>query len=115
MIKVKFNVVAEFCQELKHDGDAGKVERGILRTTKLTQMSTISPNIHYVFALASYSVEGQIVEFRKFCGEIWHIRDDEDKKAWDKAEAILKEIEDLVQGIAGIEVRAGCLDDDSKK
>jgi phage host-nuclease inhibitor protein Gam len=113
MIKVKFNSVAEFCQELKKD--AGKVERGILRTTKQTQMSSMSPNIHYVFALASYSIEGQIVELRKFCGEIWHIREDEDKKSWDKAEAVLKEIEDLVQGIAGVEIRAGHLEDDDTK
>ncbi len=112
MLKVKFNSVQEFCQELKKD--AANVDRGIIRTTKLTQMSTMSPNIHYVFALASYSIQGQIVEFKKFCGDIWGVNKDADEEVYEKAEKILKEIEDLVQGIQGVDVRAGVMEDEQK-
>lgn len=107
-MKVLFNRVNEFCMELKKDSP--KIDRSIVRATVRYKISTISPNIQHVFAMATYSVEGQVVELDHYCGDIWGINDTADQKVLDIAKAHLLKVEDTVKTF-GCEIRSGHLEE----
>jgi len=109
-MKVRFNRVEEFCTELEKDAE--KIDRRIVRCTKLFEVTKISTNIHYVFALATYVVEGQTVELRRYCGDIWQINKEKDKAAVDLADKALAAIEETCKRLK-LEVRAGYLEEQS--
>lgn len=108
-MRVKFNQVEEFCAELEKD--APLVDRRIVRCSNLWEVSKLSVNIHHLTFLATYSVEGEIVELRRYCGDIWRINQDADKKVLDKAEQVGKTIEEVCQRLK-LEVRAGYIEEE---
>jgi hypothetical protein len=107
-MKVIFNNVEEFCTELEKDTE--QVDRRIVRCTKLFKATKLSSNIHHIFAVATYATQGQIVELKRYCGDIWQVNAEEDKKAIDLAEKALKAVEETCQRL-GFEVRAGYLEE----
>lgn len=107
-MKVHFNEPSEFCDELEKD--KLKVDRGIVRTTFRFEPSKLSPNIHHVFALASYSVDGQVVEMEKYCGDTWGLHTGEDEKVHDRANNYIKTVESACQ-LCKLEMRAGTLEE----
>jgi len=112
MLKVKFNMVKEFCEEILNDKD--NIDRKIVRVTKSFTPSRMSPNIHIVSLLAGYSVSNQLVYLNRYCGEIWGINTESDKKIADKAEVGIDEITSVCLE-AGLEIRAGLLENGKDK
>ena len=107
-MKVKFNSPEEFCHEMEKD--KAKIDREIVRTTSKYVVSKMSPHIHHVFALATYSVNGQIVEMEKYCGDTWGVNKDSDREVLDKSTETLAAIEETA-GHCGCEVRSGILEE----
>jgi len=105
-MKVTFNQVEEFIDELERD--AGKVDRGIVRCTKLFEASRLSPNIRLVSIFSTYSVDGQVITLTRFCGDIWGINKEKDGEVIAKADEYLKSIEEACKRLE-LEVRAGAL------
>lgn len=107
MVKVKFNQPSEFCYEMEKD--ASNIDRGIVRTTLSYQVSSMSPNIHHVFAVATYSILDQIIEMEKFAGDIWRVNQEQDDKVLNQAGEYLKKIEDKAK-LLKLELRSGRLE-----
>lgn len=107
-MKVHFNEPKEFCEELVKDHL--QIERGIVRCTVRYETAKISPNIHHVIALATYSVAGQVVELEQYCGDVWRINKEEDQKVLDQADATIKLVEKFCQG-CDLQVRTGHLEE----
>lgn len=105
-MKVTFNQVEEFIDELEKD--AGKVERGIVRCTKLFEASRLSPSIRLVSIFSTYSVDGQVITLTRYCGDIWGVNNGKDEEVIAKADQYLKTIEDACKRL-GLEDRAGAL------
>lgn len=78
MATVKFNDIEEFCAEMEKD--ASDIERRIVRTTTMTRTSSLSPNIRHIIALATYSVDGQVIRLESYCGDLWGVNQDQDKQ-----------------------------------
>lgn len=108
MPRVKFNAVEEFCAEMERD--KSDIDRRIVRLTHLFQDSRLSPNIQHVLAVATYSVKGQVVRLERYCGDVWRINDEADKKVLDRAEAVHKAIKEACQRLE-LKVRAGILEE----
>lgn len=108
MLKVRFNMVDEFCEEMKKDKDI--IDRKIIRVTQSFTPSHMTPNIRIVEVLASYSVSGQIVRLEKRCGEFWGVNTKSDQDVIDKADEVMKIIKDKAAK-AGLQVRAGVLEE----
>jgi hypothetical protein len=106
-MKVRFNQTKEFCEELKKDAD--KVDRGIVRCSNLFENAKISPNIRYVTFVATYSIQGQIVELRDYCGDIWRMEQERDQKVYDKAKECYEAVEKTCDRLK-LEIRGGCLE-----
>lgn len=103
----KFNVVEEFCAEIEND--APEIDRGIVRITGVDRRSSSFANTHSIYAVASYSVNGQIVILESYCGEVWGINKETDQKVYARE----KEIRDAVAGTCdalGLKKRAGILE-----
>lgn len=107
VIKVTFTEVEEFISELGKD--VGKIERGLVRRTKIFTPSTISPIICDVSVFSAYTVEGQVVTFEHHCGPIWGINKEKDDGVISKANQYLNTIEEECKRL-GIECRAGKLE-----
>lgn len=113
-MKVKFNQVEEFCAELEKDAEGGVIDRRIVRCSSLWEASKLSLNIHHVSFLATYSVREEVIELRRYCGDIWRINQENDKKVLDKAEQIGKIIEEVCRRHK-LEVRAGYIEEKESK
>ncbi|MFA5186752.1 MAG: hypothetical protein WC551_09770 [Patescibacteria group bacterium] len=103
----KFNVVEEFCTEIEND--APEIDRGIVRITGLDRRSSSFANTHSIFAVASYSVKGEIVILESYCGEVWGINKEMDQKVFARE----KDIRDAVARTCdalGLKKRAGILE-----
>ncbi len=101
--QVTFNHTDEFLEELQKD--RAMIDRGIVRVTNQFVHSATSP-IRFAHAVATYSVDGQVVKLDRYCGELWGI-EREDAKT--KAE--LEATQELVRKACdGLEVRAGILE-----
>ena len=107
-MKVRFNQPQEFCEELEKDHF--QIERGIIRTTIRYEVSKMSPNIHHVFAVATYSVDNQVVEMEKYCGDIWRINQEQDDEVMARAKECLDTVENTAKS-CGCEIRSGSLED----
>ncbi len=113
MLKVKFNLVDEFCDELKKDfgphlEHAYEVNRRIVRVTGLTRPSSMSPNIRHHYVSASYSIQGQVIRLEQNCGELWGISTT-DKPVLDKEKEITDKLTQTIKEL-GLEQRAGILE-----
>ncbi len=103
---VKYNSVNEFCEEMKKD--TLLIDRGIFRVTKLYTASRASPNIDHLSVVSTYSVECQIVKLEYYCGDIWGIQE-QDEKRYKAAEEAISIISNTAAGLEGIEIRCGIL------
>lgn len=108
MSVVKFNDVEEFCAEIEND--APEIDRGIVRSTDMSRMSSVTPNIRHIFAMASYSVNGQIVILECYCGDVWGVKQDEDNKVYEKSEKIRQIVTKTCETL-GLHKRAGILEE----
>ena len=108
MATTKFNVVEEFCAEIEND--APEIDRGIVRITDMSRGSTVSPNIRHIFAMATYSVAGQVVRLECYCGDVWGINQETDKKVYEKAEKIRQTVAMTCENL-GLQRRAGILEE----
>jgi hypothetical protein len=107
-VTVVFNQVEEFIAELEKDAE--KVERGIVRLTKIFEGTKISPNIHHVSVFATYTVEGQLITLKRYCGDIWELGQGRDTEVIAKADGYLTTIEEACKRL-NLEVRAGAIQD----
>ena len=107
-MKVTFNQVKEFIAELYKD--EGKVERNLVRCTKLFEASRLSPNIRHVSVFSTYSVDGQVITLTRYCGDIWGINEERDAEVIAKADQLLMTIEASCKRL-GLETRAGMLEE----
>jgi hypothetical protein len=117
-VTVVFNQVEEFIAELEKD--AKKIERGIVRRTQLFESAKISPILQHVSVFASYTVEGQLITLKRYCGDIWgQVGDngpeqERNDRVIVKAEGYLKTIEEACKRL-NLEVRAGAIQGDRRK
>jgi len=102
----KFNVVEEFCAEMEND--APEIDRGIVRITGVTRSSLSSP-ISSIYAVASYSIHGEIIILERYCGEIWGINKEEDQKVYAREESIRDAVVRTCSAL-GLKIRAGILE-----
>ena len=107
MAITKFNVVEEFCTEIEKD--APEIDRAIVRITGMSRISSISPNIRHIFAIASYSVYGEVVILECYCGDVWGINSETDQKVYAREEEIRKAVAKTCDNL-GLEQRAGILE-----
>lgn len=107
MTTVKFNVVREFCAEVEKD--VAEIDRGIVRITGMSRGSSLSPNIRHIFAMASYSVKGQVVILESYCGDVWGINEKEDQKVYSKEKEVCQAVEEICQKL-GLKQRGGILE-----
>ena len=106
-MKVLFNSVKEFLDELERDPPPDR----IVRTTRLRQQSGAQPFVS-AFALATFVNRlGQVVELRKYVGEDWGPDFECSQKAKDLADRILTDVEQAARRHE-MEIRAGQLVDE---
>jgi len=104
-MKVKFySTTEEFCAELEKDA-INLIDCQIVRCTNLYEASGLSPNIHHVTFFAAYSIDGEIVELKRYCGDIWGINKEADQKVQDSAAAQLKTVKETCKRLK-LEVRS---------
>ena len=84
------------------------IDRNIVRITNRFERPSISPNIHHVTVVATYSVAGQVVRLECYCGDIWGT--DEDDPVLGKAGKVQMDIQEACDRNL-IEVRAGLLEE----
>jgi len=115
MATVKFNAVDEFIEELKKSQPWPR----IVRLTYLSRQSSVSPNIRHLFVVSTFVVTAwlstdksveTLVRLDKFCGDTWGLNTEEDKKVQERAEVVVKQIEDACREV-GYEVRAGVFEE----
>ncbi len=106
-MKVLFNDVGEFLEELAKDTP----DRKIVRITNLFKNSSFSPNIKLLSVIASYTVQGQLVRLERYCGDIWEINEEQDNKIYERAQKVHAEIKEKCEEI-GCEVRAGSIEEE---
>lgn len=104
---VNFNSIDEYCEEIKKD--AKFIDRGIVRVTNLFKSSKASPNIEHLSVVSTYSVKNQIVRLECYCGDVWGMPGQDDKR-YTAAEEACKKIKETVAMLVGIEIRNGVLD-----
>lgn len=103
-LKVKFNSIEEFLDELNKEPPPDK----IVRHTNIFVCSKISAIFRMVFVVATYlNKHGQVVNLKHYCGDISTMEND--SKVLDKAEGYHKNIEQYCQ-VNGLETRAGVLE-----
>jgi len=72
----------------------------------------MTPSITLLSVIASYTVRNaqgktlDVIKLEHYCGDLWHIREDQDKKVWDRVEEVHNKIKQTAQDL-GLEVRAG--------
>ncbi len=108
-MKVHFTSPSEFCAEITADKD--KIDRNIVRSTIRWEASKMSSSIQHVYAVASYSVEGQLVELVRYCGDVWGISTGKDHEVIELSRKYLKLIDDTCKGLK-IDYRAGLLQEE---
>lgn len=108
MAIVKFNAVEEFCAEIEND--AQEIDRRIVRTTDVSRISSMTPNIRHILAVASYSVGEQVVRLECYCGDVWGINQEMDKKVFEKAEQIHQTVASTCEALE-LQNRAGVLEE----
>jgi hypothetical protein len=106
MVKVHFTDPGEFCAEI--EADKAKIERNIVRATVRWEPSKMLATIQHVAAVAYYSVDGQIVELYKYCGDVWGLSTGRDEEVVALAHKHMGMVQDTCKRL-GIEYRAGTL------
>ena len=107
MAVTRFNVVEEFCTEIEND--APQIDRGIVRITGMSRLSSVSPNIRHIFAVASYSVHGQIVILECYCGDVWGVNKELDQKVYAQEDEVRRAVARTCDAL-GLQQRAGILE-----
>jgi len=108
-MKVHFTSPGEFCAEITKDKD--KIDRNIVRSTIRWEGSKMHASIQHVYAVASYSVDGQLVDLLRYCGDVWGVSSGRDHEVIELSQKYLKLVEDTCKGLK-IECRAGLLQED---
>jgi len=106
---IKFTSVEEFIEELRKEFKPGKPipKPTVLRLTNQYRPSSMSPNIETMLVLDTVvNLRGEVIRFERFVGQLWRVREDQDRNVFDLAAQIHTRIEALCQEL-GIEVRAG--------
>jgi hypothetical protein len=71
-MKVTFNVVEEFLEELRLEAISPQaIPEGIVRLTVRYQQHKEVPFIRHVTILAGVIIRETVVELRQYCGDIW--------------------------------------------
>lgn len=83
-VKVVFNEVDEFLEELGRDGALERIDEDIVRVTGVQKTSKFSPNIKNLFIKSTYRANGTVVELSRFLGDLWSLHEKQDKKVVDK-------------------------------
>ena len=111
-MKVTFNVVEEFLEELRLEAISPQaIAEGIIRLTVRYQQHKEMPCIRHVTVLAGVRIRETVVELRQYCGDIWepapHGGDDKASKATrDRVQALRTRIEAVANAV-GLCVRKG--------
>jgi hypothetical protein len=114
MITVKFSSENELFDELKRDYGPTEGprpvplphERPILRIAGYLKPASSTSSIHHFYLVATMiNPRGQTLSLERFCGDIWHI-EEQDKKTNDEADEVRAAIEKFC-GDIGIDVRGG--------
>lgn len=109
MAIVKFSDEQEFCNELRSEIEAGRTpDQGIVRVTHLWRAASFSPNIHHLYVVATYSVEGRVTRLQAYCGDLWRMTR-QDEPVWARAKATRQPIEEACQELQ-LEVRGGVVE-----
>jgi hypothetical protein len=97
-MKVTFNVVEEFLEELRLEAISPQaIPEGIVRLTVRYQQHKEVPFIRHVTVLAGVVIRATLVELRQYCGDIWdpvpHGSDDKESRATrDRVKSLLDRI-----------------------
>ena len=104
-MKVRFNAISEYIDELRKDQPPTK----IIRLTRSYRHQNIQLPIQTLYLMSTYvNKHGEVVQLEMRMGDLWNSPDD--KAVQEKAEAHLREIESEAEKF-GIEVRPGVFDD----
>lgn len=106
MLRVSFNSVDEFLEELKEEAKAGSIEGNVVRLSNLYTNSGISPNIKHVALVATFVSNSHIVRLDRYCGDYWGINQASDQETTDKTKEFGDKIEAVCKEL-GLEVRSG--------
>ena len=102
MVKVVFNSVPEFLEELALSKPSGKV----VRLACKYQGSKLSPNISLVSVLANFICNGQLISLEAYAGDSWGLNNDHDKAVQERVARWHNDIEGKCREL-GLEVRSG--------
>jgi len=108
-MKVRFNVVEEFLEELRLDGEAGAIADGIVRVTKRRTLDGKLPGLEHLQVVATYVARSQVVTLERYVGLLYG-SEHKDKRLWERADEIHSLIEQTAKEL-GLEVRAGVIMD----
>lgn len=103
---VTFNEPEEFLEELERDAE--HVYRRIVRVTRRWTASKVHPGIHHLELVATAVVKDQVVQLRRYVGDIWRMKG-QDQPVLNAADQKQREIEARCQAM-GLEVRAGMME-----
>jgi hypothetical protein len=104
-VHTKFTNVEEFKEELGMD----KPHRNIVRLTNIYSRRAGDP-ITNVKVRCTYLVKGDLVQFEKYCGNMWPADNEESKETESFAQDIQKQIRDRCEEL-GYEVRSGFIEE----
>ena len=109
-MKVRFNVVSEFVEELELDKDV--VEDKILRVSRLYEHTHTAPLVH-LYVLATAVVRSKIVYLRQFCGQMFDRHPGVEHEPTTQERTAERIQETLTQEAArlGFTIRAGVLEE----
>jgi hypothetical protein len=112
LVTVVFYQVEEFLAELEKD--ATRVDRRIVRITKLSEEAKISTGINHVSVFATYTVEDQLITLKCYCGDTSGLSKERDGETIGKANKYIKTIEEACKHLK-LEARAGAILGDRKR
>jgi len=108
-MKVRFNALREFLEELRKDAEVGAVEHKIVRVTKRFIVHSQVPSWEHLQVVATYLARGQVVTLERYVGILYGKDfEEKDQPVLDKANEIQERIERAAREL-GLEVRAGVL------
>ncbi len=99
---IRFNYPDEYIEELKKES----LEKPIVRLTNLQRpIEKVAPLRSLSVVSTAKAATGDIIRLEHYCGQLWGLGK-EDKRIWERAEAIHEEIKKACQDL-DLEVRAG--------
>ena len=93
-MKVKFSVVEEFLEELRHEHK--EVEDSIVRVTFRYEQSPQVLFVYHMSVVAGFMVRGKLIELKQACGDITKPPSEHDAKTRARAEQIAGQIENVL-------------------